>query len=200
MEQRLKVLILEFTHDKKKFAVMCAVVTIGVLLWARLIILQNVPKTGFAEPDQSRPNPAQIATGTSTDAAPAESEKSRLTELPIRYLDTKQTLTRDYFERLPLATAQPEESPQLPQDTAKSGRDDVEKTNGAERDPLADVQKAASLLHLESVMGGKRPMAVINGNVLAIGDEIDGFVLEQVESRKATLRQGTFRVELKIKN
>lgn len=193
MEQRLKVLILEFTHDKKKFAVMCTAVALGVLLWARLIILQNVPKTGFADPDQT-------AIGTSPDAAPDESEKSRLAELPIVYLDTKQALTRDFFERLPLVTAQPEEITQLPQDTAKSGNDGAEKPNSAERDLLADIQKAASLLRLESVMDGKRPMAVINGNVLTIGDEIDGFVLEQVASRSATLRQGTFRVELKIKN
>lgn len=46
---------------------------------------------------------------------------------------------------------------------------------------------AAARLRVQSVVGGPRPQAVINGRMLTVGDRIEGFELVSVERRSVVL-------------
>lgn len=198
MHQQLKILMLELTHDKKRFGAMCTLVAFGILLWARLIILQNLPKSGFADPGTE--NVAGKADANATDAANnTEKITSPLAELPITYLDTESALARNFFARLTIESVQTEESPPDTLLTPKSQSKETENSKADELDSREKVEIAAAALRLESVMGGEKPLAVINGEVLAIGQKIDDFTLEAVATGSVILRRGAFRVKLKIK-
>ena len=201
MQQQLKIFLLEITHDKKRFGVMCTLIAFGILLWARLIILQNLPKTGFADPGESN---LAASTGPQTGArgddssATTEKTADHRAELPITYLDTEIILARNFFARLTIESAQTEGSPSDALFTPKSQTKETEIHNAANLNTRQAIEKAASALRLESVMGGSKPMAVINGDVLGLGETIDGFTLETVATHSVILRRGAFRVELKI--
>jgi len=207
MEQKLKIFILELKQDRKRLAIMCTLVAFGILLWARLLILQNVPKTGFADPGQDgessttpgAPGGAAGATASGNQAGASENKKVHLKELPVVVVDTTPTLVRDFFQPLSIATAQPEKTSQVPVLPPKSNDKASETPKVEVPDPLKEAEQDASKLRLESLMAGQSPLAVINGSVLRTGDEIEGFTIESIGRQSVTLRRGEIRVELKMK-
>ena len=203
MEQKLKIFILELKQDRKRLAIMCTLVAFGILLWARLLILQNVPKTGFADPGQVGDTPTSAgspgATANGNQAGASENKKVPLKELPVVVVDTTPTLVRDFFQPLSIATAQPEKTSQVPVLPSKSSDKASEKPKVEVPDPMKEAEQDASKLRLESLMAGQSPLAVINGSVLRVGDEIEGFTIESIDRQSVTLRRGEIRVELKMK-
>ncbi len=199
MEQKIRLMIMEITQDRKKFGVMCTLLAMGILLWARLIILQDVPKTGFAAPsDAENSEEAGSSVPGGNNGAQSVDESDLIAELPIIYLDTDAQLARDFFERLTIAPVETEESTQLPSVDSKSETEQPEDSEEVELERRRAVEKAATALRLESILGGSRPIAVINGRVVTPGDTVDGFVLETVGKRMVVLRSGDFRVELEL--
>jgi hypothetical protein len=69
------------------------------------------------------------------------------------------------------------------------------KTSG----PAADSHIASDALELQSTICGDQPMAVINGQVLKVGDEIEGFLLERVEPTSVWVKRNNARRELKLR-
>ena len=54
-------------------------------------------------------------------------------------------------------------------------------------------------MHLESVLyGPERQIAVINGQVLRVGDSVDGARLLRIEADKVTLQRGSTEVVLTL--
>lgn len=192
MNKRLQMIVMEMKHDRKKFAMMCTLFAVGLLLWARLLILQDVPKTGFADPVHNN-----TASQTRT-IAPEGTENVPFQELPIVYLDTSSQLTRDFFSPLTLPPAGPDQDNHVTRSHPNTD-DELSEVAGAEFRERQEAFKAdAERLKLESVILGEVPVAVINGKVLRVGDDIDGFVLEKVSARYVVLRRDEFRVDLKM--
>ena len=71
----LKRMWIQLTTDKRRFGLFCAALGIGLLLWARLIVVANIPKHAIAEPSP----------GT---AAEAPTNNDRRPALGIRLDDT----------------------------------------------------------------------------------------------------------------
>ena len=203
MEQKLKIFILELKQDRKRLAIMCTLVAFGILLWARLLILQNVPKTGFAAPNENGETAtvdgAPNTPSNSTKGDGSEKQEVILKELPVVVVDTTPTLVRDFFQPLSIATAQSDKSSQVTELPPKS-EEKASETPEVEVPDLMEIAKAdAAKLRLESLMAGKSPLAVINGRVLRIGDEMEGFLIESINRQSVTLRRDELRVELKMK-
>lgn len=57
---------------------------------------------------------------------------------------------------------------------------------------------AARILHLQGVILGPAPVAVINGQHVRIGDEVHGFRLVRVERRRAALVRDGVAVEIEM--
>ena len=53
MMQRLSMiwrrLTIQMTADRRKFGVLCALTALGLLFWARIIVINNLPRTVLAE-------------------------------------------------------------------------------------------------------------------------------------------------------
>lgn len=192
MNKRLQMIVMEMKHDRKKFAMMCTLLAVGLLLWARLLILQDVPKTGFADPVQSN-----TASQTKT-TAPEGTENVLLQELPIVYLDTSSQLTRDFFSPLTSPSAGPDQDGHVTRSHPNTDDESSEVAGAEFRERQEAFNADAERLKLESVILGEVPVAVINGKVLRVGDDIDGFVLEKVSARYVVLSRGVFRVDLKM--
>lgn len=58
------------------------------------------------------------------------------------------------------------------------------------------VQEAAGRLTLQSIIQGARPRAMINGQLLASGQKIEGFTVSQIDQRHVILTRGGVDVKL----
>ena len=67
MSPKLRRIWIQLTTDRKRFGILCAMVALGLLLWGRLIVVSNLPRTAVAEPQGGAPakggtaSPASLA-------------------------------------------------------------------------------------------------------------------------------------------
>ena len=47
----LRRLWIQITSDRKRFGVLCAMLVLGLLLWGRIIVTTNLPRTAMAVDD-----------------------------------------------------------------------------------------------------------------------------------------------------
>ncbi len=69
-------------------------------------------------------------------------------------------------------------------------------TNKRQKDELTQWQMNVSLLKVELVIEGARPMAMINGQMLKPGDRIEGFKVDKIANRAVQLKRGEHRFEI----
>ncbi|MFG0331361.1 MAG: hypothetical protein ACF8PN_15850 [Phycisphaerales bacterium] len=176
------------TADKKKFGVMCGLLGVGLLLWARLLILEDVPRTSFADP---------AATGNATAGAAATGAVS-LDELPVVEVEASRTLARDLFAPQTEFLAQIGETESTTQPSVNSETDPSEDPSEVERRRVAAITEAAESLRLESLIRGSAPIAIVNGEVLRLGGRIDGFTLISVHDQHIVLEKDGVRVDVEM--
>ena len=51
MSVKLRRLWVQVTADRRRAGILGAMLTLGMLLWARIIVISNVPKMAVADPD-----------------------------------------------------------------------------------------------------------------------------------------------------
>ena len=188
MNEAMRVLWLRMMADRRKFGLMCMLMAIGLLLWGRLIILQRVPRSSYARPE-APVAPAAIEGSTASGAT---------SEPPIVKVKTATNLSRDPF--VPPASYEQLLSPPNPSDLAGD-----EKPEEPEPDPdevrralQAEVEKEAAKLRVSSVIFGRTAAAVVNGRLLEVGDEIDGFVVREVRARSVLVEKRGVEIELRM--
>ena len=49
MQLVLRRLWIQITSDRKRFGLLCAMLLIGLLLWGRIIVTSNLPRTAIAD-------------------------------------------------------------------------------------------------------------------------------------------------------
>jgi len=172
VKTKLHRLWLQMTADKKKFGLMVTVMAIGLLLWGRLILLEKVPRVATADPN------AQAAPTSDTPTAPATDS---LPPLEVVRVDLSDRLALDLFafrhDRYRL----------LPSED--SGEIGIQPGTSDDDEMLRVAEKARGL-RLQSVVQGERPLIVINGQVLRVGDSIDGFEIASFDNRSAKVTRG----------
>ena len=186
--ERLQVLLrrmlVQLTADRRKFALLCALAAIGLLFWARIIVIKNLPRAVMADGEgaivASMENPGN---GTTSHNQPELSRMVVLEEVPGR---DPFALNSMWFNGL-------EEDASLSNDQPKS-------TPRTSEDP----EQVITRLRLEAVMQGS-PMAVISGRTYRPGEMIDSqdsgsirFVLIEVQRRSVVLEYEGRRYELRM--
>jgi hypothetical protein len=166
----------ELKADRRKLSAMVILTGFALLLWGRLL-LKNVPQTATA-----RPVAKLLAAGeTDKNEAPVDLAKP----LPVVYVDLAEELPRDLFGRAP----SPYNRSGFTQISPSGAKFEPEQTDEPTR-PAWPGDSAG--LTLQSVLVGARPRAVINGVVVAPGQQVAGFTLVRVSGREAILgRNGT---------
>ncbi|MAE62990.1 MAG: hypothetical protein CMJ18_01855 [Phycisphaeraceae bacterium] len=163
----------ESKFDKKKVGIMIALLLVGLLLWGRLLI-KKLPRTAVAEPA------AAVAAPTSMEPIAAD-RVAVVIALP-------DNAARDLFAIDPAYYEQVEGTSPTPEVDSRPEPADV--------DVRTELMDAIDQLTLHSTMGGNRPRALINGRIVKPGEEVLGFVLKEVKTRKVILQYKGLTVQL----
>ena len=173
----------QLTKDKRKLGVAVVLLVVGLLLWGRLILTKDVPRTAVADP-------AAVA-GEADDAA--EPAPVAAAVRPMVYLSLADQVERDLFALNPQLFPPTEEQPGLAVD---DGDDE------GDASPDSQVRRvraeAAEVLSLQSTLQGAEPLALINGELMKVGDKVHGFTVIKIGSRRVTLRKDGVNVHLEM--
>lgn len=189
MSTKLKRLWLQATADKKKFGIFATLMAVGLLLWARLILLEEVPKIATAD-DPNQPAQADGITRYG-QASPV------ITTGPV--LPPLEEVAVTLSEDLPLNLFAFRHKRYKPLPSDESQHDQAQLTGSTDDERMQELVELARSLRLQSVIQGASPAMVINGEVLRVGDSIEGFEIVSFNERSAKLtREGlTFLLKMR---
>lgn len=187
MKKKLKRAWRQATADKRKFGVLCSMLAVGLLLWGRLILLEEVPKFATADDPNAAQQDGELADGQGDLAL---NTPLNLPPLPSIEVDMSEDLTLNLF-----AFRHNRYKPLPTEDSVGTG---VQSTGNADDDRKRELVELARSLRLQSVIQGNSPALVINGEVLRVGDEIDGFEIVSFNADSVRLtREGlTFLLKM----
>jgi hypothetical protein len=193
----LQRLWIRLTSNPRQFWMLCATVAIGMLLWARLIVVSSMPRTAIADDPE----------GAATDGGVGASEGAVTSGNVLRpaqevRLDTEPerdpfAVNEDFFPK-------PTQMEVLTAEVDKSDPQGAEDSQQSEARLVVRLQGFVSALELEAAMPDAA-MAIISGTMYRSGDEVvvSGvedvrFRITEIRNRAATLEwQGRF-FELKM--
>jgi len=186
---------IHLTADRRKFAMLCAAVSMGLLLWARLLVVSNYPRTALAEP---------VDAPAATDEGGRGAKNAALAEPQVRIaLDGR--VTRDPFRIDASAFPLPIEESGSRADVEKSIAEPAENQSEIARRLMARAQSLADELSIEAVMP-TAALAVIDGRTIRVGetfsvgrDEMVEFLLHEVRQRSVILGVGDHRFEVSMR-
>lgn len=181
----------QMAADKRKLGMMVALLGVAMLLWGRLL-LKDVPRTANANPGAAVTRAASTTIGNSngveTDNVPVDR--------PVVTVALQDEVVRDLFAFNKDFYLDPSEQG-VTNVTAKSG-DQTTDVSLQRQQAEAAIRVAAQNLVLKSTLLGAQPRAVINGLLLAPGDEVQGFRLTEVRSRAVTVTREGFEIVLEM--
>ena len=180
MNARMRHTIKSLKADKRKLTVMLVLLGVAVVLWFRMTMTQT-------------PQAATASTTPITTAAEAvvAAEAAALAR-PVIDVELTERLDRDLFAL----------NPALFTPINDGDSEEVEEKSGAKPSdemsrPLA-IRTEAAELKLATTMLGSRPRALINGQVLSVGDTVDGFKLLRILHRKVVVEKNGIRVLIEM--
>ena len=182
MNATLRRMLRQLTADRRKLSLMVCLLAVGMLLWGRLL-LKQLPKSAVADPkarNTLKVSPVDKASHGKADSGPRTVS-----------LDFSTDLDRDLFalDSRFFPIDEPVEpklvmEPKLPADN----------TNAL----LAQVREKGRALQLQSVLMGTEPRALLNGQLLRVGDKIRGFELKEIKSRSVVLEMTGIQIEISM--
>lgn len=188
---------IQLSTDKRKFGLFSVLVLAGLLLWARIIVISNLPRTVVA----GEQGPEAVANGRASGeeaAPPADREAARprvrLSREPAR---DPFVISPDHYPKRVLVT-------DLDSERGKSDGQQTEDAQRAEARINAQLKTLLDRFRVEAVLT-EPPMAVINNRtyrlgswIPAVGNEQVWFQLVEVRSRRVILEYEGRRFELRI--
>ncbi len=185
----LRRLWIQITADRKRFGLFGVLLAVGMLLWARIIVISNPPRTAVAVPGAIAPTP------------PDEPD-NRLSP-PLR-VTLARWPDRDPFTINPEVFPKPTPLVDLDPDRGKLQVQPTEDPEQAEARFRAQLRALVDRFKLEAVMR-KPPLAVISGKTYQLGDPIPAFENEEIRftllvvgERSVTLEYESREFELKM--
>ncbi len=194
----LRRLWIQVTADRKRFGLLCGTLAVGLLLWARLIVVSNLPRTVVADeplpmPDQSSPT---AAASSASDNRDRHSLRVELSRVPIG--DPFEISAKHFPKPTPVIV--------LTQEEAKSRGEATENPEQAEARLTEQLRALVDRFDLEAVMQG-RPMVAISGRTYRLHDWIPArgndqirFQLVNVGHRSVVLECEGRQFELQMKS
>ncbi len=191
----LRRLWIQITSDRKRFGLLCAMLVLGMLLWGRIIVTSNVPRTAVAD-DYDEPPPGvtpPAPSGGPSDKPPAPPVQ---VQLALRPRHDPFLISAEHFPKPNPVEVLPQDDPKLPPNAAENPDERL----------MAKLRAQVDRFKLEAVMFG-RPMAVINGKtyrlyswIPAVGNDFYRFQLVEVQHRAVVLECEGHRFKLKMES
>jgi len=194
-----KRLIAEMARDKKKAVILVLLFLVGVFFVGKMLL------KGSPEEVAAAPNPAAMAPGGSPMLPGAGNTTARtLTAMnpkkikEIKGAIKRKKITRDIF------MPDPSLFPRMRKKTADvkgNGNVSVAETEQNKREAELKrkkelIRKQGAELHLESMITGRVPIAIINGTVLGLDGAINGFRIVKIGSQVCVLEKEGFTITL----
>lgn len=217
MPVQLRRLWIQLTSNRKRFGLLCAALCVGMLLWARLIVVSRMPRTAIADDGPASAgevakvdrrgdaDPSRIASD-GRELRVSGADQSAPPSTPLR-VALHRTPARDPFVISPqfLPRANPfDPSSQSAANAPKLPPNPVEESAQAQARITAQLLAAVDRLKLDAAVAGS--MAVINGKTYRLGDVVVGgnpagsepvqFRLAEVKTRSAILECQNRRFEI----
>lgn len=185
---------IQMTADKRKFGGLCIAVILLLLLWARLILVSNSPRTAVAE---------RASEQREASEAPGDPPSDKR-ETIVRTVSLPSNPGRDPFIISDEHFPKPAVVDDLPADRDKSPPKPAEDPEEVEARFRAELRSLVDLLTLDASMSSAN-LAVISGQTYGKGERVPapngvkiGFTLTEVERRSVTLEFEGRRFKLKM--
>ncbi len=185
MQLVLRRLWIQITSDRKRFGLLCAMLLIGLLLWGRIIVTSNLPRTAIAD-DPVR-NTGTGSSGGGTASASTDKHATRTVAVALARTPNRDPLlisNRHFPKPTPVVL--------LGQDNPKFGPNAAENGEQADARFTEELRQLVGKLKLEGVM--QDTMAVINKNTFRLNEWIPAgkpgqalFQLTEIGHRSVTL-------------
>lgn len=168
MNKKLNRLWRQVTADKKRFGIMLALVAVGLLLWGRLILLEEVPRVATADPDANEAD-------TTPPPPAARALPTVAVDLPDALALNPFALRPDRYKPLPV-----EETGEEPVQPDLAYADELDR-----REALLDEARG---MVLQGVIQASTPFAVIDGVRVYVGDTVAGFIVIELDPRERKVK------------
>lgn len=181
MSVKLRRLWIQLTSDRKRFGMLCAVVVVAMLLWARLIVVSRMPRMAVADEFAE-----SAVNGTESESTSGD-QLGSVTPISVSLASAPK---RDPFVISPRYFPKPTSIGQLTGTTEKSAHEPVEEPMQVQQRITAHLSALAEKLRLEAALNGN--VAVINGRTCRVGDVLavsDAASHEPVEFRLVEVGQ-----------
>jgi len=198
MPASLRRLWIQMTADRRRFGILVGVALVGVLLWARIIVISKPPKKAIANPEASA---ASVLERERQMTAQADSDKDPIETIEIVLAEEP---GRDPFRVSPKHFPKPTLPADSDEDATKSLNHSAEDFLRMQAQRAARLRELAGSFTLEAVMKGAR-LAVIDGRTYQVGDSIAArsepgtdFTLVAVNERSVTIECEDHRFEIEM--
>ena len=181
----------QLTTDRRRFGVLCTTFAIGLLLWARLIIVSNVSRTAMAGDNSS-----SAAPGASTAAdKPSSKDNSAAAGAARRQVEVQFSRhpARDPFVISHVHFPKAAPPVEVKQEPRKLPTEPAEDPSQIQARLMARLQQLLGSVKLEAAMGGT--MAVIDGRRYRVGDRLQALGTERIEFTLAEVRERSVVLE-----
>jgi hypothetical protein len=198
MPLALRRMWIQVTADRKRFGMLVGVVVVGVLLWARIIVVSQPPRRAVAADDT--PSLASVDRGGGDQGS---REGSGIEPQQAVEIELDRELVRDPFLINPTLFPRPildDGSSTVTPKSSESSVEDAQREAEQRREALA---KQADRMRLGAVMRSAQ-LAVINNETYRVGDALtvqggkDTFTLVQVDDRSVIVECQGERFEIRI--
>jgi hypothetical protein len=208
MSVKLRRLWIQLTADRRRFGALCAVLGVGMLLWARLIVVSRMPRMAVADDASLAANsgekPAKFAAKSEKADKTSEESAPPIDREPVP-ISLMNRFGRDPFIISPHYFPKPTSFTEPGKEADKSQSKPAEEGNQIEARLTAQLQAAADRLRLEAAVSGS--LVVISGKTYRVGDVIEApvqggelarFKLVEVRHRSAVLEceQRQFEIQM----
>ncbi len=180
MNPQVRKIVNQLTADKKKLSIMVGLLAVAMLMWGRLL-LQKVPRTATAEP----------TAGLAVANPNGDPATGGVVIRPVVWIEPTTALKRDLFA---LDATDYPRVPNAEEPTVRVAKSQIESVD----DKLAAqaVHEAASRLTLQSIIQGSRPRVMIDGQLFAVGQTVEGFTVTRIDQRYVVLSKEGIGVRL----
>ncbi|GEM_PF-669201 len=176
----LRRLWIQLTANRRQFGIFCAMLGVGLLLWARLIIVSHMPRTALADE-----NSDQLATASLNDEEMLSDKNSRV----MQTVQLDDIPRRDPFSVNPAYFPQITSLEKLAHDGGKSPVKTAEDSEMIERRLVGRLRELVAQFALEAVMWSNPPTVIISGQTYAPGDFLPVVGNEQIRFQLVDLNE-----------
>ncbi|MDY6913933.1 MAG: hypothetical protein SVT52_05705 [Planctomycetota bacterium] len=184
----------ELKRDKKKTAIMAALLLVAAVLGIRLVVKSSGPDGANAGAVAMRPQPQAGSQSPTAAALPSERKPASAGRKSSYVPSGSMEITRDIFEANTDVFPPKKQTANNPARLVPSGKPVISEEEVRRR----VIQAQAKALTLQSTIHSATPTAIINGCVLCKGEWINGFQVTAINARTCVLEKNGVKIILEM--